>query len=54
MSKYYNEIVLGAVDDELTSEQAIKRFRQHGINEHEAKILAEELNLEDNNHDGRH
>lgn len=54
MSKYYNEIVLGTVDDELTSEQAIKRFRRHGMNEHDAKTLVEELNLEDNNHDGRH
>ena len=26
MSKLFNDIILGAVDDELTSEQAIKRF----------------------------
>ena len=47
MSKLFNEIVFGAVDDELTSEQAIKKFRRHGMNESEAIILAEELNLEE-------
>ena len=49
MSKLFNEIVLGAVDDELTSEQAIKRFRRHGMNENDAIILTEELNLEEGN-----
>ncbi len=52
MSKLFNDIILGAVDDELTSEQAIKRFRRHGMDEHDATILVEELNLE-KQHDNR-
>ena len=36
MSKLFNDIVLGSLEEGLSTEEAIRRFRSHGMNEDQA------------------
>tara|TARA_R100000995_G_C3452032_1_gene108663 strand:+ start:435 stop:599 length:165 start_codon:yes stop_codon:yes gene_type:complete len=35
MSKLFNEIVLGSLEEGLSTEEAIKRFKSHGMSENQ-------------------